>query len=139
MKPGRINRLSLAAEAQYLREHDAVRDILDEEQRITSRLSELDAQGRATAERASSTPGYRITGADIAWQAWETRTRRSLNTRLARNRVKRLAAMEKLAKAFGRKEAARRIEREAYENSAEQKRAALLAQLLDPAAARMRR
>jgi hypothetical protein len=44
-------------------------------------------------------------GADLLWEGWHTRAKRELNTELAQVTAKKLMAMDKLRKSFGRKTA----------------------------------
>ena len=47
----------------------------------------------------------RALGADLLWQGWHSRTRRQLNIELAQVTARKLMAMDKVRKAFGRKHA----------------------------------
>ncbi|MEM1005022.1 MAG: hypothetical protein AAGK26_06555, partial [Pseudomonadota bacterium] len=48
---------------------------------------------------------YTITGTDVLWRGWEASTRQQLNMELARTRAQKLAALDALRHAFGRKQA----------------------------------
>lgn len=105
MKRQMFVRMSQAADALYLREYERIRVVMAEEARIAAQLAQLDAQLASLRDRDASDHDYRSVGADILWQAWETRTRRALNQSLARARAKRLTMMDGLRLAFGRKQA----------------------------------
>lgn len=105
MKKQMLDRMSQAADALYLREYERIRVVMAEEARIAAQLARLDAQLAGLRDRDAADHDYRSVGADILWQAWETRTRRALNQSLARARAKRLSMMDGLRLAFGRKQA----------------------------------
>ena len=73
-----------------------------------------------TRQNSALAEGYRVTGADVLWNGWESATRRQLNMELARLRAQKLSALEALRHAFGRKQAV-------VELSAAQKKARLRA------------
>lgn len=112
MKKQMLDRLALAAEARYLREHERIRAVMAEEADIAAQLALLDDQLASIRAAGEPDQGYRSVGADIQWQAWETRTRRMLNQKLARARAKRLSMMDGLRAAFGRKEAVAALKRD---------------------------
>lgn len=106
--PDKLNMLEQMAavtEAQYLREHAKVKPILDREAQLRGELAKLDSQIKETRVQAEGDHSMRALGADLLWQGWHSRTRRELNMQLAQITAQKLAAMDKLRAAFGRKHA----------------------------------
>ncbi|MCE8552971.1 hypothetical protein KBY29_01490 [Ruegeria pomeroyi] len=104
-----LNQMTRVGEALYLREYERIRAVLEEEARITAQIARLDDQVLRIRTEGTGDHGYRSVGADILWQGWESRTRRQLNSELARARAKRLSMMDALKRAFGRKQAIAQI------------------------------
>lgn len=104
-----LDQMTGVGEALYLREYERIRAVLEEEARIAAQIARLDDQVVRTRAEGSGDHGYRSVGADILWQNWESRTRRQLNSDLARARAKRLSMMDDLKRAFGRKQAIAQI------------------------------
>lgn len=100
-----MHQMTRVSEALYLREHARIRPLLEAEARILARLARLDAQRDQMRATQGSQDAYLRIGADTLWQAWESRTRRALNTDLAQARARKLAAMDALRLAFGRRQA----------------------------------
>lgn len=92
---------SAVFETEFLK----LRPILEEEARIHNQISDLNAQMSQVRSDAIDADGYRIAGADILWHSWESSTRRQLNVKLARVKSRKLAMMDDLRAAFGRKQA----------------------------------
>lgn len=109
MKRSVLNQMTRVGEALYLREYERIRAVLEEEARITAQIARLDDQVLRIRTEGTGDHGYRSVGADILWQGWESRTRRQLNSELARARAKRLSMMDALERAFGRKQAIAQI------------------------------
>lgn len=86
-------------------EFQKLRPILEAEARIQNQISALNAQVAQIKSEVAETPGYRTTGADVLWHGWESTTRRQLNIELAGARSQKLAMMDELRTAFGRKHA----------------------------------
>ncbi len=105
MKTDKLADLVAATAAAYDREHQKLRPVLEQEAQFQNRLSQLDAQSAQVRSDASQADGYRIAGADVVWHKWESSMRRHLNTELARVRSQKLAMMDELRTAFGRKQA----------------------------------
>ncbi len=105
MKPPTLYQTVQVTEALYLREHEAIKEILQQEAEIRAQLARLDAQVAQAAARPQQTHSVRMVGADILWRGWESKTRRQLHTQLAQVHARKLGAMEQLRKAFGRKDA----------------------------------
>ncbi|WP_234170822.1 hypothetical protein [Ruegeria pomeroyi] len=104
-----LDQMTGVGEALYLREYERIRAVLEEEARITAQIARLDDQVLRIRAEGTGDHGYRSVGADILWQSWESRTRRQLNSDLARARAKRLSMMDELKRAFGRKQAIAQI------------------------------
>lgn len=107
-----LDQMTRVGEALYLREYERIRAVLEEEARITAQIARLDDQVFRIRTEGTGDHGYRSVGADILWQGWESRTRRQLNSELARARAKRLSMMDALKRAFGRKQAIAQIARD---------------------------
>ncbi|MCA0870518.1 hypothetical protein LCL97_06765 [Seohaeicola saemankumensis] len=131
MKPDLLPELAKATHAMYLREHDKVKGILKEEAALRLRLAQLDEHARAARETGSTVGSMRAIGADILWQAWEERTRRALNMELARVMARKLAAMDRVRTAFGRKTAVANLSRDEKETRRFRERKKFEASLLD--------
>jgi hypothetical protein len=67
--------------------------------RSLARLKDQEAAARADPERLAL---MRPLGADVTWQAWVSRTRRDLNTRLAAVLAEKETHLAKARRAFGR-------------------------------------
>ncbi|MEX0308308.1 MAG: hypothetical protein AB3N12_13065 [Ruegeria sp.] len=105
MTHDRMSDLSTVAEAVFQREHQKLRPLLQREAQLLQQLARLDTQLAEVKSAITPEDGYHVTGADVLWNSWEATTRRSLNTELARLRSQKLAAMDNLREAFGRKQA----------------------------------
>ncbi|KUJ77963.1 hypothetical protein AVO45_08300 [Ruegeria marisrubri] len=129
MKPANLTEMERLAEARFLNEFEKLRPIIEAEARIRRQMVQLDEQ---TAEIRTSSPhmfDYRAFGADVAWHAWESRTRRVLNLELARLRAQKLVAMENLRLAHGRRQAAAKLLSQFRNQSARQRERVQLEQL----------
>ncbi|EEE39069.1 hypothetical protein RKLH11_2915 [Rhodobacteraceae bacterium KLH11] len=104
--------LLAVTEAVFQQEHQRLRPLLEQETRLLGQLARLDAQLDEVRAHGAQADGYRITGTDLLWQGWESATRRNLNTELARLRSQKIAAMEALRVAFGRKQAVANLSRQ---------------------------
>ena len=105
MKQKMLDQMAAVTAAQYLREHARVKPILDEEARLRGQLTKLNAHVQATRSEADENHMMKALGADLLWEGWHTRAKRELNTELAQVTAKKLMAMDKLRKSFGRKTA----------------------------------
>jgi len=105
MHADKLNGLKAVTRAAFDKQYQALRPILDQEAQVLDQLSRLDAQLKQLQSNTSAIESYRIAGADVLWHAWEAATRRKLNTQLARLRSQKLAMMDELRLAFGRKQA----------------------------------
>lgn len=101
----RMTDLLTVTEATYQREYQKLRPLLQHQAKLLQQLALLDRQLAEVKSLGADTHGYRVTGTDLAWHSWESATRRQLNTELARLRSQKLAAMDDLRQAFGRKQA----------------------------------
>lgn len=105
MKQDTLSDLKAVAEALFQQQYQTLRPVLDAEARLQRGLAKLDAQMRQARQESAQTDGYTITGTDVLWRGWEASTRRQLNMELARTRAQKLAALDALRHAFGRKQA----------------------------------
>jgi len=105
MKKSGLSDLEKVTEAAFQKEYTTLRPLLEAEARVQQQLVRLDAQVRQTRQDSTATEGYRVTGTDVLWNGWESATRRQLNMELARLRAQKLAAMDAVRTAFGRKQA----------------------------------
>ena len=105
MSRTKLTDLQTVTEAAFQQKFQTLRPVLEAEARIQQQLVKLDAQAHQARQDRSDAHGYKITGTDVLWNGWESATRRQLNMELARLRAQKLAALEALRKAFGRKQA----------------------------------
>ena len=111
MKPEKLDQTVQVTDALYLREHEAIKEILAQEAEIRGQLARLDAQVAQAAAKPQQTHSVRMVGADILWRGWESKTRRQLYTQLAQVQARKLGAMDKLRQAFGRKDAMEKLQK----------------------------
>jgi len=105
MNQKKLDQMAAVTQAQYLREHAKIKPILDAEAELRGKLAKLDAQMKETRQQGEQDHAMRALGADLLWQGWHSRTRRQLNIELAQVTARKLMAMDKVRKAFGRKHA----------------------------------
>lgn len=105
MKDTQLSGLETIADVGFQKQFQTLRPILEAEVRIQHQLAKLDHQLDQMRKASGLTEGYQISGGDILWRGWESATRRALNMRLAQTRAQKLAGMEALRIAFGRKQA----------------------------------
>jgi len=105
MNQKKLDQMAAVTQAQYLREHAKIKPILDAEADLRGKLAKLDAQMKETRQQGEQDHAMRALGADLLWQGWHSRTRRQLNIELAQVTARKLMAMDKVRKAFGRKHA----------------------------------
>ncbi|MGV6803339.1 MAG: hypothetical protein ACWA49_03965 [Ruegeria sp.] len=101
----KLSELERITSVAFEREFRKLRPVLQEEARVQNRLSDLDAQVKRIESDAADTEGYQISGADVAWRAWESTTRKLLNVEMAQIQSRKLERMDELRAAFGRKTA----------------------------------
>lgn len=104
-KMAMLQQMAAVTEAQYLKEHAKIKPVLDQEARLRGQLSKLDHQVKAARADIDQDHAMKALGADLLWQGWHVRTRRTLNVELAQVTAKKLMAMDRLRKTFGRKTA----------------------------------
>ncbi len=109
MKSTKYADFSAVTEAAFQKEYQNLKPVLEEEARIKQQLSRLDGQVQKSRVDAGQTKGYQVTGTDVLWSGWESRTRRQLNMELARVTAQKLASMDALRLAFGRQQAVERL------------------------------
>jgi hypothetical protein len=104
-KMAMLQQMAAVTEAQYLKEHAKIKPILDHEARLRGQLSKLDEQVSTARQDADKDIQMKALGADLLWQGWHTNARRNLNMQLAQVTARKLMAMDRLRKTFGRKTA----------------------------------
>lgn len=107
MKLGKIGQLSEVIQVLYDREYLKVSGLLAEETRIRSQLTQLDTQSR---KACANNVDMQAVSALFLWQRWSARSRQQLNSELAQVMAKKLMAMDRVRKAFCRKQALAEIE-----------------------------
>ena len=112
MARSRISDLGAVTEAAFQKEYQKLRPLLQREARVQNQMARLDAQVSQVRSDSTQTEGYHVTGSDMLWHGWESAARRQLNMELAQLRSQKLAAMDSLRKAFGRKQAVETLSRQ---------------------------
>lgn len=110
-KMAMLKQMAAVTEAQYLKEHAKIKPILDHEARLRGQLTKLEQQVQEAREQADGDIPMRALGADLVWQGWHLNTRRNLNMQLAQVTARKLMAMDRLRKTFGRKTAVSDMEK----------------------------
>ncbi|MGR3761343.1 hypothetical protein ACUXV3_14615 [Roseobacteraceae bacterium NS-SX3] len=105
MKQKMLDQMAEVTAARYLQEHAKLKPVLDAEARLRGQLAKLDAQVKESRTQMAGDHAMQALGADLLWQSWHTRSRRQLNIELAQVTAQKLAAMDALRKAYGRKHA----------------------------------
>ena len=100
-----MSQMSGVVQALYDKEFQAIGAILAREADLRGKLNKLDEQIAQNRDVCANSHEMQAVGAQLLWQGWTTRMRRQLNTELAQVIVTKLAAMERVRKAFGRKQA----------------------------------
>jgi hypothetical protein len=106
-----LEQMAAVTEAQYLREHAKIKPILDHEARLRGQLTRLEEQVREARNEADGDLPMKALGADLLWEGWHLNTRRNLNMQLAQVTSRKLMAMDRLRKTFGRKTAVSDMEK----------------------------
>ena len=114
MTPQDLETLARISDAKYRRSRAALDPLLAEEARLRGELARLAGQERAARGTADMSL-MRPCGADVAWFAWIDRTRRRLNTDLARVLAQKEPAMARMRREFGRSLVAEALRDEAAE------------------------
>ena len=97
-------------DALYRAELAKLDTVVAEETRLRTALADLTAQQKAGVDPADPRiTSMRQIGADILWQGWLDRKRRTLQSDLARCLVRKNRMMQQIAKAFGRTNAAQNL------------------------------
>jgi len=105
MKYSKLSDLRSVTEAVFQKQFQTLRPLLEAEAQIQRQLASLGVQVSQARRDGPKAEGYKVTGADMLWQGWESSTRRQLNLDLARLRAQKREQLEALKAAFGRKEA----------------------------------
>jgi hypothetical protein len=109
MRNDTLSQMSTVTEVLFQREFSAIQGILKEESAIRQSLAQLDAQSQSSSSNNAQDCAMQTIGADILWQAWVSKTRRQLNIELAQILARKIEAMTHIRKAFGRKEAVKKL------------------------------
>ncbi|MGR3621163.1 hypothetical protein [Pseudophaeobacter sp.] len=129
-KMAMLKQMSAVTEAQYLKEHAKIKPILDHEARLRGQLSKLEDQVKSARQDIDGDVPMKALGADLIWQGWHTKTRRNLNMQLAQVTARKLMAMDRLRKTFGRKTAVEEMEKAEAQRLKQARAKALEQQLL---------
>lgn len=104
-KMAMLKQMAAVTEAQYLREHARIKPVLDHEARLRGQIQKLSDQVQQSRAETDDDLRMRALGADLLWEGWHQRTRKQLNMELAQVTAKKLMAMDRLRRTFGRKTA----------------------------------
>ena len=105
MKTDKLAQLAQVTDALSLREYEAIRPILAREAELRRDLARLTALAEQARRQEADAFAMRTVGADLLWQGWVTRTRRQLNIELATVMARKIEALKRARKAFGRQQA----------------------------------
>lgn len=125
-----LRQMAAVTEAQYLKEHAKIKPILDQEARLRGQLAKLDTQVKDARHMADTDVPMKALGADLLWEGWHIKTRRNLNAQLAQVTARKLMAMDRLRRTFGRKTAVADMEAQEAKRLKEAKAKALEQRLL---------
>lgn len=95
--------------ALYLRELRGTSGILAQEAALRRDLARLDQQADSARAELPTDAAMQATGAGILWRGWVDRTRRDLNTDLARVLARKHVALDAVRLAHGREQALRNL------------------------------
>lgn len=107
MTQDKLARMADVTKAIYMTEFQKVQGLLEEEARLRKDLARLRAQSEQGRETLQTDPSMQAVGADLLWQSWLNRTQRQLNMDLARVMARKLTAMDRVRRAFGKQSAVR--------------------------------
>jgi hypothetical protein len=107
MTQDKLARMADVTKAIYMTEFQKVQGLLEEEARLRKDLARLRAQSVQGRETLQTDPSMQAVGADLLWQSWLNRTQRQLNMDLARVMARKLTAMDRVRRAFGKQSAVR--------------------------------
>lgn len=105
MKRQILPALAVAAQASYLHQVRRIADMVAEERALRAALARLDGQAESARGALARDRTMRAIGADLRWQGWEDRTRRTLNTELARVLARKETVLDAVRLAHGRHQA----------------------------------
>ena len=109
MSQDTLSQMSAVTEAMFQREFNAIQGLLKKEAGLRQSMAQLDAQSNTGKINDAQDCAMKTIGADILWQAWVSKTRRQLNIELAQVMAQKIEALAHIRKAFGRKEAVKRL------------------------------
>lgn len=104
-----LHRLRDVTRVMYDREYAKVADILAREGAILRDLGRLDQLAATGRDMTVENSTMHAIGADLHWQAWQSRTRAQLNSELAQLRAQKMVIMAQVRKAFGRDQAVEKL------------------------------
>lgn len=110
-KMAMLRQMAAVTEAQYLKEHAKIKPILDQEARLRGQLNKLSEQVQAARAQVDQDVPMKALGADLLWQGWHIKARRDINSQLAQVTARKLMAMDRLRRTFGRKTAVAEMEK----------------------------
>lgn len=110
-----LSQMSDVTEAMFQREFSTIQHLLKEESSLRQSLTQLEAQSNTGKINEAQDLSMNTIGADILWQAWVSKTRRQLNIELAQIMAQKIEAMAHIRRAFGRKEAVKRVMEAAHD------------------------
>ncbi len=114
--------------ARFEAERARLRGFFEVEAGLRRDLARLEAHGRAMAALPPDDLGQgRAIGADIAWSAWQAKKRMEVNRDLALHLARKEGVLKALRRAYGKKEAANTL----WKNARQAKAAACLAAQAD--------
>ena len=97
------------AELGFLVEYQRMQPILAKEAMLRKALKELDIQESTSHSTISRDVYVQLTGTDVTWRNWVSRTRRSLNNELSEILAQKAVVVGRLQAQHGKKEAVLRI------------------------------
>ena len=105
MKQDKLGQMTQVTEAVYLAEYRKVQSLLQEEARLRGALTRLNEQADSERKTLATDMPMQTIGADLLWQAWLVRSRKQLNIELSQVLAKKTIVMERIRRAFGRRNA----------------------------------
>ena len=114
--------------AKFQAEQAALRDILQEENRLRTQIRELDEQGKGDIALA-----LKSLGNDVRWRVWVANARTKLNTELARVLARKEQATARLRREFGKVQASEQVLKAAEKNASQERAKRALTTLIEEA------
>jgi hypothetical protein len=130
MKQEKLGQMFEVTRAIYLNEFQKVKGILDEEAILRQKMAQVNAQSAKAREDMKEDISMQSVGADLLWQAWLTRTQRQLSIELSQVMARKLTAMGRVRRAFGRQSAVATMHENEQEKTRVERRKKALQQLI---------